>query len=387
MKNPDPFQFARLLLSYRKKDISDKDREHVESALEEFPFLMALNEELSDNEKIGREISIMSSFNTEKALSKISPSGKKIYLSLFSRVAAVAVLLVGFSALLFILSKPEKQVYYSETAIKGGSKVTLHLANGTTLAVDTISAYRSGNQVILRNEGGILSVTDKLAAIKDEKIQKFNRLEVPYKTKFKIELQDGTVVWLNSGSTLDFPSEFSGNERKVILSGEAFFEVIQNEKMKFIVETDKGFQVEVLGTSFNVKSYKDEPFVYTTLVKGSVSLNDNSGTFRKIVPGEQATYNRDDHSYGVRFVNTSPYTAWKDGIFYFEDATLEDIMRRVGRWYGLDIVYRSSGLMNLVYSGKMQMYDSVDDVLRKFEKSGDLSFELEDNAIKIRRID
>jgi len=383
MKNLDPFRFARMLLSFHKKELSENDEKMLKEVLDASPDLQTLNEELADKDKISHELTIISSFKTEEALLRVRPAGKNINFPIRYRIVAAAAILIGVCSAYLLIPKPERQTFYSQAIDKNGAKVTLRLANGQVLGLDTLSAYQAKEKVILQNANGILSVTDNLAQLENEKPLQ-NRLEVPFKTTYKVVLQDGTRVWLNAGSTLDFPSEFSSRERKVQLSGEAYFEVTHNDKKKFVVETN-GMSVQVLGTTFNVKAYKDESVIYTTLMEGSVSVKDKSGRILKIVPGEQAAYDRDQNEMVMRFVDTSLYTSWKEGSFDFENAPLDDILRRVGRWYGLDIVYLRPNLKSTVFSGKMKMYDSVEDVLRKFEKSGDLHFELEKNTISVSK--
>lgn len=383
MKDLDPFRFARMLLSFHKKELTENDEKILKEVLDASPDLQTLNEELADKNKISHELTIISSFKTEEALLRVRPEGKIINFPIRYRIAAAAAILIGVCSAYLLIPKPERQTFYSQATDKNGAKVTLRLANGQVLGLDTLAAYQAKEKVVLQNANGVLSVTDDLAQFENGKPVQ-NRLEVPFKTTYKVVLQDGTRVWLNSGSTLDFPSEFSSRERKVQLSGEAYFEVTHNDKKKFVVETN-GMSVQVLGTTFNVKAYKDESVIYTTLMEGSVSVKDKSGRILKIVPGEQAAYDRDQNEMVMRFVDTSLYTSWKEGSFDFENAPLDDILRRVGRWYGLDIVYLRPNLKSTVFSGKMKMYDSVEDVLRKFEKSGDLHFELEKNTISVSK--
>ena len=383
MKDLDPFRFARMLLSFHKKELSENDEKRLKEVLDASPDLQTLNEELADKYKVSHELTIISSFKTEEALLRVRPAGKNINFPIRYRIVAAAAILIGVCSAYLLIPKPERQAFYSQATDKNGAKVTLRLANGQVLGLDTLSAYQAKEKVLLQNANGVLSVTDDLAQLENGKPVQ-NRLEVPFKTTYKVVLQDGTRVWLNAGSTLDFPSEFSSRERKVQLSGEAYFEVTHNDKKKFVVETN-GMSVQVLGTTFNVKAYKDESVVYTTLMEGRVSVKDKSGRILKIVPGEQAAYDRDQNEMVMRFVDTSLYTSWKEGSFDFENAPLDDILRRVGRWYGLDIVYLRPNLKSTVFSGKMKMYDSVEDVLRKFEKSGDLHFELEKNTISVSK--
>lgn len=142
-------------------------------------------------------------------------------------------------------------------------------------------------------------------------------------------------------------------------------------------------KVKVLGTSFNVKSYVDEPGVYTTLVEGSVAILRDGQPEKKIKPGEQAYYNKGVGTLSIAEVDVNEFTSWKDGLFYFKDIALEEILRIVSRWYDLEVFYMNQGAKSVIYSGKLPMYSSVEDVLRKFEISGDVRFELKGRTLTV----
>jgi len=385
--NLDPSEFAEKLLSYHRNELCEIERKRVEEILETNPELKKISDELTNKEEITSQLLLISSFDAEKALSKVMPQSRKIRFPYFQRVAAAAAVavLISVSAYMYI-NRPEKQYFYTSSIQPDSTTVTLKLADGSVISLDTLKEYGEKDNPALLNSEGVLNVTGKLASLSGNSPVVMNKINVPFKTSYKIVLQDGTKVWLNAGTKLEFPSEFQGDIRKVILLGEAFFEVSKDPGKKFIIETN-GLNVEVLGTSFNVKSYPDEGLIYTTLVTGSVSLNDNQGNSYKIYPGQQATYNKADKQLDIINVETAQYTAWKDGLFYFDSKPLDDILKRVGRWYGLDIEYKQARLKKIQYSGKMQMYDKVEDILHKFELSGGLAFTLENNSIIVSRPD
>ena len=207
-------------------------------------------------------------------------------------------------------------------------------------------------------------------------------ITVPAGQRAQITLADGTKVWLNSKSTLTYASNFGRKERNVELDGEAYFEVTQEQGRPFYVESEL-LTVKVLGTVFDVKVYEEDTRVYTTLVSGSVEVTDRQGEKRKIVPGEQFSLDTKTGQSTVTTVDVEIATAWKEGIFYFKDEPLEEIMKILARWYNLDIFYAGEQMKQTVYSGKMKMYVSVEDILRKFEKSGDLHFELKGKALTV----
>ena len=266
----------------------------------------------------------------------------------------------------------------------GKAIVTLEMASGLKYRLDTLSSIVRNNRmnVAFDNDAGVLKIKEQDSTDYLLKEVGRNTINVPYGGTYTVELCDGTKVYLNSGTKLEFPSRFDGDMRSVSLKGEAYFEVARNESKPFIVEVDE-MKVKVLGTAFNVKSYVDEPGIYTTLVQGSVAIFRDGQPEKIIKPGEQAYYNKGVGMLRVSPVDVNEFTAWKDGLFYFKDITLEEILRIVARWYDLEIFYMNQSAKSVVYSGKMPMYSSVEDVLRKFEISGDVRFELQGRALTV----
>jgi len=379
----NPFVWSRRLIAYRNGELSDEERNEVEAAFEASPFWKSLYEELADSKITSRELQVLASFDVEKALRKVKRPAHKLRMFWFT--GAAAILLVGFFVSMLLTDKPERLVYQIADKQSVHSGVTLSLASGEVLDLDTLKSYSSGSGLQISNSEKMLTVAGKPIQQGSNENPVYNRLAVPYGMTYSLVLPDGTQVWLNAGSNLEFPSAFVGSERMVKFSGEAFFEVTHDSEHPFIVENN-GVQVQVLGTAFNMKAYADEEVTYTTLVNGSITFKDNLGRISRISPGEQVSYNLSKHSTEIRTVQTEQFTAWKDGVFWFEDAPLEDIMRRVGRWYGLDVVFDQSSLKKEVYSGKMKMYNTVEDVLRKFNKSGGLVFSKDGCTIRIKRV-
>ena len=168
--------------------------------------------------------------------------------------------------------------------------------------------------------------------------QKMQRLSTPRGMDYKVILADGSEVWLNAESRIEFPANFQGNERRVQLQGEAYFKVARNEKSPFIVSTDQ-MEVRVLGTEFNLKSYSNEA-AHVTLVKGSVEVGD-----KRLTPGQDAWYDKEGTIH-VAEVDVYDVIQWKDGFFYFNDKSLVTVLRELGRWYNLGVIFRNANAMN-----------------------------------------
>ncbi|WP_270543677.1 FecR family protein [Butyricimonas paravirosa] len=380
-----PFGFAKKLLRYSWGELSGDEKESVEEMLSKVRGLEELAGELRDKERVGSELRAVGSFDVEKALVRLKKRQRGKKRLFLPWVAASVVVVVGISAFL-LLNRETGMVNLSmeEKIEPGKAIVTLEMASGLKYRLDTLSSIVRNNRmnVAFDNDAGVLKIKEQDSTDYLLKEVGRNTINVPYGGTYTVELCDGTKVYLNSGTKLEFPSRFDGDMRSVSLKGEAYFEVARNESKPFIVEVDE-MKVKVLGTAFNVKSYVDEPGIYTTLVQGSVAIFRDGQPEKIIKPGEQAYYNKGVGMLRVSPVDVNEFTAWKDGLFYFKDITLEEILRIVARWYDLEIFYMNQSAKSVVYSGKMPMYSSVEDVLRKFEISGDVRFELQGRALTV----
>ena len=385
MKNP--FEFAKELLRYTRGELSKEEEKGIEQVLLEVKGMNTLVEELKDKNRIEHEMHIIAKFDTERALSKLKNRKQVKRRGILSWIAAASVVVIGgVSAWILLSQEPDvDNLSVTEKFESGKAIVTLEMASGLKYRLDTLSSVVRNNRVNVAfdNNDGVLKIKeqDSLADGATKEIG-YNTVNVPYGGTYTVELCDGTKVYLNSGTTLEFPSRFDGKVRSVILKGEAYFDVARNVSKPFVVEVDE-MKVKVLGTSFNVKSYVDEPGVYTTLVEGSVAILRDGQPEKKIKPGEQAYYNKGVGTLSIAEVDVNEFTSWKDGVFYFKDIASEEILRIVSRWYDLEVFYMNQGAKSVIYSGKLPMYSSVEDVLRKFEISGDVRFELKGRTLTV----
>ena len=261
----------------------------------------------------------------------------------------------------------------------GEAKAELILEDGTTrfLGVggsDSLVIQRGAN-IVVQNRGLSYQVD---SFVREER---YNTFREPRGGEYSIILCDGTKVYLNSESALRYPVSFVGPERKVYLTGEAYFDVIEDREHPFSVEVN-GSVVKVLGTSFDVRAYRDEDEVLTTLVEGSVlfTAGDESVV---LVPGEQAVL---DKSGRVKSQKVDPYlyTAWREGVFAFKQQRLEEIMRVVARWYDVNIIWESPSQKEVTFTGKMKRYEDFSKVVEMLEMTGNTEFAVKGNNIYIR---
>lgn len=323
-----------------------KHQEFVAEFYEESKFNKDLNRYVSKDKtviwaKIATELndkkdkSVQSSEYIEriKMSMTIKPKLSPIWIKI--AVAASIVCVLGMGG--YFLSQyfnPYRGVEFAAGAdLKPGSnKATITLDNGKTIVLsgNKTAVLVDASKMVYNDGTNIVSDADA-QVVPDQKIREL-KLATPSGGQYEAVLPDGTRVWLNAASTLKFPSSFSGKDRIVTLSGEAYFNVSKDKTHPFKVRTARQ-EVEVLGTHFNVNSYADEPTVNTTLFEGSVKINDDI----LLVPGEQANL----YKTGKVVVSKAgaDAAAWKDGKFAFEDTDLQTVLRQLARWYDVEIVY------------------------------------------------
>ena len=208
-----------------------------------------------------------------------------------------------------------------------------------------------------------------------------NTLIVPRGGQYTLQLEDGTRIWVNADSRLRYPTRFSGPERIVELSGEAYFEVAKDAKRPFIVRT-RGQSVKVYGTSFNVEAYSDEPQERTTLATGSVGVTCGGKEIR-LIPGRQAVADVEAGTMFVRTVDPSVVCSWHTGVLAVENERLENILARLSRWYDVGFIYRNDELRNLHFTGDLERYADFNDILRLIRMTTSVDFIVNGRQVEV----
>ena len=232
------------------------------------------------------------------------------------------------------------------TAAVAGAILTL--ADGSQIILDSLGnglVAQQSNTTISNKDGKLIYNSQEGASTV------YNTMSTPKAQKYNLQLADGTKVWLNASSSIKFPTAFSGKTREVSITGEAYFEVSSDKSKPFIVDVG-GMQVEVLGTHFNINSYDDEEVIRTTLLEGSVVINQNMKS-KKLYPGQQATVNSIGDINLEKNVNLSQVMSWKNGLFYFENSSLQEVMRELSRWYDVEVIY-VNGIPKRNFEGEIQ---------------------------------
>ncbi len=287
--------------------------------------------------------------------------------------AAVLVLLVSAGAYFLLKPSPAKPVMAAVADIAPGSnKAVLTLADGSEMLLDS-----AGNRTIQQGGTAIKQTGGNLQynATGGEAAGSYNTLTTPRGGQFRITLPDGTKVWLNAASSLHYPTAFTENERKVSITGEAYFEVAKNEEKPFRVAINATNTIEVLGTSFNVNAYTDEDYISTTLLTGLVRVRNGTGQ-AVLKPGQQAHATAAQPFVQVlEHADISKAIAWKNGLFNFQDVDLKEVMQQLSRWYDIEVVYER-GIPELQFIGEIDRSMPLSEVLKGLQMSG-VNFRLE----------
>lgn len=305
-------------------------------------------------------------------------------LRIIRRVSASAALFLLPLAIVLLWPSLEKDIGLradAESQIMPGSyQARLELADGTIKQLGGSST----DTAILRQQGSTLYAgNETLRYSKDSAVTsviKYNRLFIPRGGEYVVTLCDGTRIRLNAESELKYPTSFTENKREVYLSGEAYFEVAKDSLHPFIVRTGRAC-IEVLGTAFDVCAYPGDEEMLTTLVEGKVRFV--SGKQQVVLhPGQQSILNQQG-KMEVRKVDTRIYTAWKDGIFAFQDERLEEIMKIVARWYDVHIFWTNTSCKDITFTGKMYRYDDFSRILDMLGLASEVDFTIKDRTISI----
>ncbi|MDQ2719645.1 MAG: DUF4974 domain-containing protein [Bacteroidota bacterium] len=310
---------------------------------------------------------------------------KKIRYMQWTRVAAAAIIILILGAgtywYLFRQTEQDKSITIAKANdVKApvSNKAMITLANGKQIVLDS-----AGNGTLAK-EGNV-----NVAKLADGKIAysgttneiEYNTLSNPRGSKvINLILSDGSKVWLNTESSLKYPTAFSGKERKVEITGEGYFEVAHNTAKPFMVSVN-GLEVKDLGTHFNINAYNDEPTIKTTLLEGGVNVSKGS-TNTVLKPGQQAEF--DNGKFKIASVDVEETVAWKNGKFIFEGNNIQSVMRQLARWYDVDVKYEANitkeEFVGVISQNK---YEDISKVLDMLEKTHTVSFLINGRTITV----
>ena len=305
-------------------------------------------------------------------------------------VAASVVLLVGvfvgFALNEWSQMKADQGIAQTERIVPG-VKAELILSTGERVCLAQRSEFIEGmKESGIRNDSlaGLNYVGAKIQGKEIGEEIVYNTMQIPVGGFYQLKLADGTKVWLNSLTQLRFPVTFAGEERKVYLTGEAYFEVARDSVHPFIVATDEGMEVKVYGTEFNVDTYR-KGTVKTTLVNGKVGIRVSAtGEEVRLSPNQMALFTKATQSIQVENVDPYGAVAWKDGKFVFEDEPMEEIMERLSRWYDVKVFYANERIKKHTFTGIITRFADISDVLHLMEETAAVDFNIQGNIVTVK---
>lgn len=380
----DEKELQELAHKYIEGSISEEERIKFDNWFNEFSSEPLSISDPDRGSQLAHRNLIFSKISNE--INESTSQKNTLHLWKYIGIASTITLFVGFGTWYFKNSDYLlKNANQSNSRILSQQKIVrnsyLKLSNGTSIDLDEMvsgKTIKTEDIEISKSIDGLITYN-----ILDKKFNDkpaYHELQAGVGEKIQILLADGTKVWLNTQTKLRFPSNFNlQTERQVFLSGEAYFEVVKNTEKPFRVQND-GQVVEVLGTQFNVSKYPDEKVMKTTLIEGLVKINDKT----IIKPNQQAISN--EETVTVKKINVSNYVDWIDGVFTFENENIIEVMRKVSRWYDLEVSFSSTDILKETFTGSFSRSSNIDNVIKVLKESSGLNFKKTENKIIISKI-
>ncbi|MFA5849553.1 MAG: FecR domain-containing protein [Bacteroidales bacterium] len=378
---------AKIVAGYQQGIINPQEQATLDEWLNESPENRELFEQICDKVRVEKRMVDYSRIDWENEYRQFIRKHRRKTVLLHYRK------LLKYAALLFLPLAIAATILFDylnkEIPVipPGTSRATLVLANGRSLELKQDSTYviSDAEGSILTNDNGLISYNKSSESASTKKIS-YNQLFVPRNGEYRLVLEDGTKIWINSETNIQYPVFFSGGKRTVKLQGEAYFEVAHDTGKPFIVEMDDA-KIEVLGTSFNIKAYKEDLCLTTTLAEGKVSFCSKQGNESFVLsPGEQFELDKTSGKVSKRDVDVSIFTSWKDGRFAFRNQRLEDIFNTLSRWYDVEVVYQTDNIKEKRFTGDLERYYDFNKILDIMGSSELIKFEINNKMIVIKEI-
>jgi hypothetical protein len=372
--------FLNLIERYLNNGASVEETELIENYYKEFSQNPNISDTLNEDEVNSLKAAIRE--KVDERIRRAENPTVPIYRRKYYQMAAAILLFSMLSVLVTykVRKAPVNLVAQNHDLAPGGNKAILTLANGAKINVGAIQngalTAQPGTQIIKQN--GQLAY--EVSANSNSTKISYNTLTTPKGGQYHLILADGTNVWLNAASSLKYPTAFTGSERVVELTGEAYFEVVHNSKQPFKVKTANQ-TIQDIGTQFNVNAYDDEEASATTLVEGSVKIYDAKRAML-IKPGQQYLLKSNSIAEVKSDVDIDEIVAWKNGMFQFDNADIKTIMRQISRWYNVDIEYQGQ-IPSSTYHGRISRNSNASAILKILQLSG-INFTIEGRKIIVK---
>lgn len=378
-------QYNILYEKYLSGNCSSAERELIENYRDTFEF----GNQQWDAEEMGDADEIRKSILRDINDSIYSNKTKARRIELTKWIAAASIVMVMLSAAFYFRNyKNEEQLaiipikpQIKNDVSPGMNKAVLTLDDGSQINLDDAESgvlASESNTDIKKLAGGQLYYSNGSGQPVSE--VRYNTVATPRGGQFHITLPDGSEVWLNAGSSIRFPTAFPGSERRVELKGEAYFEIAKNAKKPFLVAVNNS-EIKVLGTHFNIMAYDDEKEMNTTLLEGSVEVSKGTES-QRITPGHSAIINKGTGRMSIEDADIEQAVAWKNDYFIFANENIESIMRKVSRWYNVDVTYKGN-LKDKDFAGTISRKKNISELLRMLEMTGVVHFNVEERRVTV----
>ncbi|KIO47452.1 FecR family protein [Sanguibacteroides justesenii] len=382
------YDIAAIIVSYLRNEINEADQRKLDawvaSSVRHKELFSRICDETMQLEEIRKILSHDANSAWEVLKIKAERRRKQRLFRIY-KVAASVVVLFGVSMFLWLKSsnKPaeEEKMAVRDEIMPGRPMARLTVASGITYQLDTLgdlmlassAAANNGREVIFKD----------LGETQQDSLPQYGKIEIPRGGEYRMVLSDGTKVYLNSATELRFPESFAGcKERVVYLSGEAFFEVAKDTDRPFVVVCST-YNVRVLGTSFNISNYADDEDSRTTLASGKVEINTRNNKQIVLKPGEQAIVT--DRGVDVKGIDVELYTTWMHESFRFKGGSIEEIMKKLARWYVVDVFYANQAVKDFHFTGFLPRYAKIEDVLELLSlTTKNIAFEVKGKSVWVR---
>ncbi|WP_293312981.1 FecR family protein [Pedobacter sp. UBA5917] len=314
------------------------------------------------------------------AIDRPKPAPRRILMNTL-KWAAAAVVFITLSVTAYISLNKKKEHVFATDVAPGKNKAILTLADGKKISLSDATtgniAEDAGLSITKTADGQLVYNISEPENVDDKRL---NTISTPNGGQWQIRLPDGSTVWLNAASSIQYPLNIGKADQRVVkLDGEAYFEVAKDKLHPFIVETDKQ-SVEVLGTHFNINSYRDEIVTKTTLLEGSVRvLHKSTNETEVLKPGEQSIVSAS--GIDVKEADVDEAIAWKEGYFKFNNEKQVSILRKLARWYNVEVEYADPEAKEVMYYGTVSRFEKISKVLTKLEQTGQVRFDIKTNKI------
>ena len=380
------FKLSQIITKHLRSQASDDEESVLKKWVQDDSKKQEFLKGLKDESSLIRDLieynryDVSRAWNRFEGNSKLEVKKRNLLLPLL-KVAAVAILFISIGLAVYILTDVSvTNPKLSHSITPGVSGAILHVDDQDVIELtDSVTTEVKNNKgLIAKVEAGQLSYGDNVDPVQ-------MTVEVPLRSEFQFVLSDGTKVWMNAGSKVNFMHPFNGDKREIYAEGEVFLDVEKDKLRPFLVTLPTSNAIEVLGTQFNIKAYPDENIQQTVLVEGSILWRSNNGKERIIEPGQLLQADNSTNQINVNTVDVYPHIAWKEGYFVYEGETLENIMQSLCRWYGVEVDYQEEVIKDLHFSVDVRRYSDLNEILSMLQITEKVYFEINGSNILVSK--